>query len=146
MMPHPSNSPDLNAAELMWNQWKNFVEEKRPSTKQELEDTIFDPWNQNTDELCIHCIDHIVPRIRQIVAIDGGWPSIPTSRNGRPPPIYGYDLSNSRHNMVYTVYTQLVRILIPRIENSVFKFLFGRRPFFLNKVLPLIPHQLRCVE
>lgn len=56
----PSESPDLNPIEMVWNQMKRYIAKKEPQTKQELVSSILHFWTtEMTVRQCNRYIDHV---------------------------------------------------------------------------------------
>jgi hypothetical protein len=56
----PSESPDINPIEMVWNQMKRNIARSEPKTKNELLQCIQKFWTEEmTTEQCNLCIDHI---------------------------------------------------------------------------------------
>lgn len=68
----PSESPDLNPIEMVWNQLKCSVAKAEPRTKEELLDAINTFWLQKmTIEQCNRYIDHIYKVAPVCIALNG---------------------------------------------------------------------------
>lgn len=73
---HPPNSPDLNPLETIWGFMKHKIEEQVPTSKQELENAIFNVWENLDLELFQSCINHLRSYLRLVVDVEGGWPQL----------------------------------------------------------------------
>jgi len=59
ILPHPSQSPDMNPIELIWAQMKRMVEKKRPNSRNELLRAIQSSWEEITLEDIRKCIENL---------------------------------------------------------------------------------------
>lgn len=58
-MPHPPQSPDMNAIEMVWAIVKRKVEKLRPNNKEQLKEAIKTAWDQIELKVLQSCIQHI---------------------------------------------------------------------------------------
>ncbi|CAF4746144.1 unnamed protein product, partial [Rotaria sp. Silwood2] len=71
---YPSASPDLNAIELVWSWMNHFVQQRRPSSQQHVEQLVIDAWDQIPRSVIRNYIDHIQVICHQVIA-NQGWES-----------------------------------------------------------------------
>ncbi|KAL4501556.1 hypothetical protein ABPG72_018607 [Tetrahymena utriculariae] len=71
---HPPNSTDLNPIELVWSKMKGIVELKSPSNKSELEESIFETFDQIDDLFVQHCIEHLKQYLPEVIQAQGDYP------------------------------------------------------------------------
>ncbi|CAF2434353.1 unnamed protein product [Rotaria sp. Silwood2] len=69
---YPAASSDVNVIELLWSWMNHFVQQRRPSSQQHLEQLVIDAWNQ-IPRCVIHVyIDHIQDICYQVI-VNQGW-------------------------------------------------------------------------
>lgn len=71
IQPHPPQSPDLNAIELVWAQMKDLVERNRPKNKRELKEALLESWEKITMKEIRRCIGSLPKKMRKIVELNG---------------------------------------------------------------------------
>lgn len=70
--PWPSNSPDLNPIENVWNWIKDFVEALEPRTEQELREAVLKAWDAFPIEFTEDLINSMPKRLRLCLELKGG--------------------------------------------------------------------------
>lgn len=65
-LPHPAKSPDLNPIENIFAVLKRNIEQRRPSTSDELEEAIHEEWANFPDELCKKTIRSMSARLQAV--------------------------------------------------------------------------------
>jgi len=71
IQPHPPQSPDLNAIELVWAQMKTLVEKERPKNKQQLKEALLESWEQITLTDIRKCIGALSKKMHKIIELNG---------------------------------------------------------------------------
>ena len=64
-MKWPSNSPDLNPIENIWNILKQTVNNKRPSNVKELLQSMKESWEEISSDACQKLVDSMPRRHKQ---------------------------------------------------------------------------------
>jgi len=67
----PSRSPDLNPMENVWKILKGNVRKKQPSTLMELEDYIYEEWNNIENKIIRNLAMSFKNRIEECIRLDG---------------------------------------------------------------------------
>ena len=71
----PSQSPDLNPIEHLWDHMKREVRKASPKTKKELREKIVEIWNDISPDICRKLVHTMPKRIEEIVRAKGGHSS-----------------------------------------------------------------------
>ena len=67
----PSQSPDLNPIEHLWDHVKREVRKRKPATKKQLEDVICGIWHEITPEMCVRLVSTMPNRCGEVVRNKG---------------------------------------------------------------------------
>lgn len=67
----PSNSPDLNPIENIWNIMKSYVRSKEPQNEQQLRQAIQEAWDSISPETLRKQFDSLPDRIEQVILNNG---------------------------------------------------------------------------
>ena len=70
-MTWPSQSPDMNPIENLWNDVKKVVREKKPANLNELERVIVEAWQNIPAERCAKLVDSMHARCRAVIESKG---------------------------------------------------------------------------
>jgi len=68
----PPRSPDLNPMENCWALLKRSVKRRRPNDLDELENCIYEEWNNLDDNIVRNLCDSFPNRIRKVRILEGG--------------------------------------------------------------------------
>jgi hypothetical protein len=68
----PSQSPDLNPIENLWNELKRRVHKRRPSNIEELKTFAVEEWGKIPTETCQHLVETYKKRLSAVIAAKGG--------------------------------------------------------------------------
>jgi DDE superfamily endonuclease len=68
----PSQSPDLNPIEHLWDHVKREVRKRSPKNIRELREKIMEIWNEITPDLCKRLVYSMPKRIEEVVRAKGG--------------------------------------------------------------------------
>lgn len=71
-MEWPSMSPDLNPIEHLWGILKRKVEERNPSSKEQLKKIISDEWKKISPDVCSKLVSSMPRRIKAVIENKGG--------------------------------------------------------------------------
>ncbi len=72
VLPWPSQSPDLNPIEHLWEIIKKKMDSTPVKNKEELKDLIFKTWNSITPDITANLVDSMRNRCQAVINSRGG--------------------------------------------------------------------------
>ena len=73
VMEWPSQSPDLNPLELLWEECDRQVKKRKPTNLHDLEDAVKDVWTNMAPEKMEKLINRMPALCEEVIAADGGY-------------------------------------------------------------------------
>ena len=72
VLPWPSQSPDLNPIEMLWQDLKQAVQARKPSNIQQLKEFCKEEWGKIPIEHCQRLVQTYKKRLQAVVDAKGG--------------------------------------------------------------------------
>lgn len=73
VLPWPSNSPDLNPMEHIWDQLGRSLDRQNLMTVQQMQNALQNAWNNLTQDVIRRYVNSMRRRIRAVIASRGGY-------------------------------------------------------------------------
>jgi len=74
VLPWPSQSPDMNPIENLWDLLGRAVQEHKPSSKRELENILMQEWSKISQDTCQKLVGSMQSRVQALI-MSKGWPT-----------------------------------------------------------------------